>query len=173
MIVLGIDPGGRWTGLAVVDLTILTSVPPLLASFTVIRPDRGDPMTQVPRYYLDDVVSCAVDAVNRFDVDLIGVEGVNKPGGHAKGRRGHIIDPGPIIATGIVFGAVFGRRYACPCHAVSPGRNGSQIPLNRYPAPLAVTGKGNDKRRHERSAYDVAIGARGGLRLVNEGGYGS
>lgn len=174
VIVLGIDPGAVDTGLAVVDLTVLTATPPLLDWFTVHRAGatKGREMTRPPRSYLRDVLGAAVGFVNRYDVELIAVEGVNAPGGHAAGRKGHLINPGAIIATGIVFGAVFGRSWSCECVAVTPGGNGNMIPLNRYPAPLGTTGKGNDKHRHERSAYDVAIGARSGLRFVDAGGYG-
>lgn len=172
MIVLGVDPGGRDTGLAVVDTSAGgTSTPPLLASATVHRLDRG-PLEQPGRAYLTDVLAASLDLVRRFEVKLIAVEAVRKPKGHAAGRKGHLIDPAGLMGTAVVFGAVFGRSWTVPVIAIQPGGNGTYLPLGRYPAPIGTTGKGNDKRRHERSAYDVAVAAPQAQRWDTGGGYG-
>jgi hypothetical protein len=77
------------------------------------------------------------------------------------------------MATALVFGAIVGRAWTVPLVAINPGRNGSALPLDQYPDPLATTGKGGDKRRHERSAFDVATQGRVTARFaaVNGGIY--
>lgn len=162
MIVLGIDPGGRWTGYAVIETGSSSRPPELVESRTIIRPDRGDLMADVPREHLRDLLEVGLVMATEYAVDLVAVEGVTKPGGHATGRAGHIINPGPILATGIVYGALAGHPWesdptACPFVRIAPGRNGHLLPLTAYPGKLATTSKGGDKLRHERSAYDVAM----------------
>jgi hypothetical protein len=173
MIVVGIDPGGRDTGIAVVDCSLGgTSTPPLLASLTVHRSDKGR-LEQPPRGYLLDVVGAVLIAVREHGAGMVAVEAVKKPNPHVKRKNGNsIIDPAAIMGTAVVFGAIFGRSWTIPVVAVQPGGNGTYLPLNRYPAPLGTTGMGNDKRRHERSAYDVAATAPTTLRFTDAGGYG-
>lgn len=171
MIVVGVDPGARHTGIAVLDTTLANGpggyppaggVPHLLASTTVTRTDDG-PLTEPPAAYLLDVLAAIVEVVRDetrpFDglgsVDLIAVEGVTAPHWHNRGKASPI-RPDAIIGTAIVYGAVLGRAWGIPLVTVPPGRNGHALPLTAYPAPLATTGRGQDKRRHERSAYDVA-----------------
>lgn len=179
-VVVGVDPGGRHTGIAVIDTTAeptrpvrgiddvwRTPIPALLSSTTVARPDvEGEPLTYVPAAYLHDVNAAILEAVRApesvrgwaGDVDLIAVERVETPKGFAGGKR-HTIDPAGLIAASIVLGAVLGRSWGIPVVAVRAGGNGHALPLDRYPAPLATAGKGHDRRRHERSAYDVAVRA--------------
>lgn len=157
MIVLGVDPGARNTGLAVIDAaTFNAGPPPLLASYTVTRPADDRPIEAIPRSYLASVNAAIVAALNDFDVKLIGVEGVTRPTGFSKGRV-HTLDPGPIIGTALVLGAIIGRTWSVPVYRIPPKGNGHLFPLARYPEPIATKGKGHDKRRHERSAYDVAV----------------
>lgn len=178
MIVLGIDPGGRWTGFAVIDTAHnhagphggpLIATPDLVASSTVERDPEGT-MTQVPRGYLLDVVATARELVQLYSVDLVSVERVTPPNWHHRGKA-KPVRPDAIIATGVVFGAVFGREYGVPIVAVPNVANGRSLPLDRYPTPIATAGKGNDKRRHERSAYDVALRGPHAVRIATIGGY--
>lgn len=166
VIVVGVDPGGRDTGIAVVDVPAVPaySTPRLLASTTVRRADDG-PLTRIPRDYLLDVNAAILHYLAdpiRYGlntgtaVELIAIEGVEAPGGFANGRK-QLLDPAGIIATAQVLGAVLGRAWSVPVVVVRPGHNGRVLPLTRYPEPLATKGKGHDKRRHERSAYDCAV----------------
>lgn len=163
MIVVGVDPGARSTGLAVIDTTRnagMIATPFLAASITVERTDDR-PLLEVPAEYLLRVNAAVVDAVREFAGELVAVERVRRPSWHVargskSGRGGAAADPSAIMATGIVFGAIAGRAWTVPLVAIPPDGNGRVLPLDRYPVPLATTGKGNDKRRHERAAYDVA-----------------
>lgn len=174
MIVLGVDPGGRDTGIAVVDVaaTAAYSTPTLLASTTVHRADDG-PLTHVPETYLRDVLAVILTlredpAGLAPDVELIAVEGVEAPNWH-HGGKAKPIKPDAIIATAQVLGAVLGRSWTVPVVRVRPGRNGHALPLDAYPGYLATKGKGQDKRRHERSAYDVACQGPAVLRFARAG----
>lgn len=164
MIVLGVDPGGRDTGLAVVGDGIPTHQS-LLASRTVHRTGATRTLASVPRSYILDVMVATLELVNAAEPRLIAVEGVTRPKGHATGRSGHLIDPSGLLATAQILGAILGRAWSVPVVVIPPGGNGSFLPLARYPEPLATTGKGNDKRRHERSAYDVAMQGQAYARL--------
>lgn len=160
MIVVGVDPGSRDTGIAVVeDLEQFGELPRLLASVTVHRGDDG-PLIDPPDAYLVDVNAAILDAVRTWTpghrtVSLLAIEGISAPKGFAKGKK-HTLDPAPLIGTALVLGAVLGRSWPVPVVRIPPGDNGRRLPLRDYPGPLATRGKGYDKRRHERSAYDVA-----------------
>lgn len=182
MIVIGVDPGGRDTGLVVID-----DAPPvtrdrpagaidLLESLTIRRADSaaGTPIEAVPRTYLLDVMSAVRDLLQIHVGDarrgtshaLIAVEGVVKPTGHAGGRRGHLIDPAGLLATAQVLGAILARAWSVPVVRVPPGGNGSALPWTAYPEQIrAKSPLGKDNRRHMRSAYDVALLARQTLTL--------
>lgn len=160
MIVVGVDPGARNTGIAVIDYTVLRpGVPKLIASTTISRPDDGYRIEAVPRAYLQVVLGSVLEAVVDHGAAGIGCEGIHSPTGHAKGRGGHIINPGPLLATAQVVGAIIGRMWRVPCYRIEPLGNGHLFPLHVYPDPIGTRGKGNDKRQHERSAFDVALSA--------------
>lgn len=136
MIALGIDPGARWTAFALIDTS----------------PTRPE--------YLNAVAS-TVEIMAHYDavsVDVIGVEWIRRPSWRVKGKA-KPLDPTAILATGIVLGVVEAtlRRCAHPIVRIGPSGNGRLLPLTAYPGPLATGGKGTDARRHERSAYDVAM----------------
>lgn len=172
MIVLGVDPGARATGLVVVDTDVVPGIPPaLLGSTTVERPKDGRNLLDVPPEYLRSVIAAMVEAMRQIrdeatleptrHVELIAVERVRRPSWHVargskSGKGGAAADPTALLATAVVLGAILGRAWTVPVVTVPPDRNGRQLPLDAYPTPLATTGKGQDKRRHERSAYDVA-----------------
>lgn len=195
MIVVGVDPGSRDTGIAVVDVgpTIAYTVPTLLASFTVHRPDDGSDLLEVPSGYLQDVNAAILSALRpgghpvssrlaelipgRPPAELIAVERVTRPSwqvrrGSTSGRGGAAADPTGIMATAIVLGAILGRAWTVPLVAVAPKGNGKLLPLTAYPEPLATNGKGHDKRRHERAAYDVACLGPGTSRVAAATGGG-
>ncbi len=158
-VVLGIDPGGKWTGLVVRDGDTL------LAAGTVQRDahDTARDLAGAGPAYLDEVLTVA----RRYATaaDLVAIEGVHKPNPHVRGgrtRASNVIDPGPIIATAVLVGHL---RAAFPdATIVPPGRNGSGLLLTYPPAlvsdperrhGLHRTGD-QGKLRHVRSAWDVA-----------------
>lgn len=156
MRVLGVDPGARSTGYAVID-TNGYAMPTLLRWAVLDRPKDGTPLEAVPREYLVDVVAAAADAIRETDAELLSVEGIRKPNPHVNRRNGNaIIDPAGLLGTATILGALHGRLWSVPVVIVPPGQNGTYLPLNRYPDPIGTTGKGNDRKRHARSAYDVA-----------------
>lgn len=153
-VIVGVDPGAKETGIAVVDWTFLTAGPPtLLASTTVVRVD-DEPLIAPSRAYLHDVRAAVLGALVDYAGEGLGVEGLVRPKGQVR-----IIDPSALVATAQVLGAVLGSTYRHPVVSVAPARNGHLFPLHVYPAPIGTRGKGHDKRRHERSAYDVAVTA--------------
>lgn len=170
--ILGIDPGAVATGFAVIDDSTslrvdagYLSTPALLESGTVLR-NRSVPgdLIEVPRAYLGQVLSHALDLIQTHGVELIGVENVKRPAWRHRGKV-KPTDPTAIMATAIVLGAILGRRWTIPIVRVVPAANGRLLPLTDYPMPLATKGKGHDARRHERSAYDVASSAKLAARL--------
>lgn len=166
MIVVGVDPGAVDTGLVVLDTSpAVTARRPagsiaLLSTATISRPaEPGRDLLNVPDEYLIDVNAAIASAVREYAPDLIGVENVKRPAWRVGGKV-KPLDPTAIMATSIVLGAVLGRRWTVDLVRVPPDGNGSILPLHAYPEPLATKGKGHDKRRHERSAFDVALRAR-------------
>lgn len=148
-LIVGVDPGGRDTGV------ILRQGDQLHAAAIVTRDgDLADYLAEV----LDTIAGYArlhPAGADVAAVSCIAVEDVTAPTGHARGREGHIIDPAGIIETAKVFGAILATMTGVV--VVDAGGNGSQ-PLALYPellvGPLERVGTG--KRRHLRSAWDVA-----------------
>lgn len=162
VIVVGVDPGARATGIVVVDHSghpgQLSYRAELVTSTTVTRPLDDGPLVKVPRAYLVDVVATVTAAVRDHAAALLAIEDVNAPSWRHAGKT-KPVDPAGIIATAIVLGALRGRAWQLPVVDVAPGGNGRRLPLHAYPDPLCTGGKGHDKRRHERSAFDVAAQA--------------
>lgn len=163
MIVVGVDPGARETGLVVISAGIGRLGSEQLVASLTIRRDPGGDLLEIPPAYLEDVIVAVSAAVREHDADLLAVESLRKPNAHHRGKL-KPIDPAGVMATAVVWGALVGRRYytadatAVQAVAVPPGRNGS-LPLAAYPEQLRPTrglGRGADKLRHERSAFDVA-----------------
>lgn len=158
MIVLGIDPGARETGIAIAETADRT----LLAAYTVKRP-TGSPLLDVEDRYLFDVQAAVEQAVRDFDVRLAAVEGLRRPSWRKQGKVSPI-DPSAVMATAVVLGAVrvvLRHRLPVPYVVVPPDRNGAVLSWRAYPPPIAPApgGRGQDKHRHERSAFDVACAA--------------
>jgi len=162
VIVIGLDPGGRWSG-------------------GVVR--RGDDVTDfiviectAPRHgiatmdYARDVSRWAVarlaEAQALDDEVLVGIEGLRPPAKHREGTELRNLNPTGLMGTGLVFGhlcTVFPAAVEVP-----PGGHGRQM-LAAYPACLVGP---REKRadsqgilRHARSAYDIAGAARLAQRL--------
>lgn len=159
-IVIGIDPGPRYTGVSVRDDNRV------LLSSTYVRPDGIEPITwaiTVTNIIKKEVIAFYPEA-------QIGIEGVATPHSHINGQKS-LINPKWLIHLSMVVGAL---AQAFPdAVIVRPGKNGSQ-PLDSYPAQLKGrrpkdlpgTTIGAGTRNHERSAYDVAGGIE---QRVNEG----
>lgn len=167
MIVLGVDPGARSTGLALVE-SFNGRVTRLLTHATVERAPGGVVLPPSGVYTSD--VLAAVAAMAFFSglagapADVIGVEGVNRPSWHMGGRAA--ANPEPLLATAWIAGLVQGA-YPDLVRTVTPGGNGGGV-LGSYPEELVSSRErlrdnwaqkvGGDaaKLRHARSAYDVA-----------------
>lgn len=163
MIVLGIDPGARWTGFAVISSPRgMIGIPTLIESHTIANPaPQGSDLLDLPGPYLADVSTAILDLRQRLELDVVALEWIRRPSWRTGGKV-KPLDPTAILATAIVAGVAVeahARAYppGCPLERVRPDGNGRLLPLPHYPAPLGTTGKGTDKRRHERSAYDVAM----------------
>lgn len=169
VIVLGVDPGAKDTGICVIRGR------DILATHTVTT--TGD-LFPADRDYLQAVVHavascfgegawCSIAEPN--EPTLVAVESITKPNWHM-GRGGAAANPTALLATAEVLGAVLAHPWPVPIVAVPPGKNGSQ-PLGAYPPELVSAAErraknwqlkvGGGKLRHQRSAYDVArAGAR-------------
>lgn len=159
MIVIGIDPGARDTGIAVVAFD--GNTPALVSHCTVSRDIYAEGVyLPVAQDYLERIYA----AIAAESADIIGVEGVVPPNLHM-GRAA--FKTSPILATAIVSGYCqsFGKHGRII--VVPPDGNGAG-PLGAYPTTLVSprerthirwrtnTGDNNGQLRHERSAYDVA-----------------
>lgn len=148
--VIGIDPGGRNTGL------VLMVDGRLAGALVVVRkgkdalPDAG---------YLREVGSAIDDFYDRADDHhplLIAIEGLTKPTGFRKGGGKGLLNPLDLAGPAMVLGAVLLHWPAAVI--VPPGGNGSK-PLYTYPAEIQPKpgGKGADRNTHARSAWDIAL----------------
>lgn len=168
MTVVGVDPGARQTGLAVVTGDGRT----LLASSTIVRDGRIAELLVPDERYLANVVGALRDACRAWGPEIVAVELVSRPrqhlnGGLARGGKGGAAaDPSALLATATVIGAIAGRSWTpADLVLVPPGGNGGR-PVGAYPPELRGPREqlhtvGTGKLRHERSAYDVALaGAR-------------
>lgn len=159
------DPGGSFTGLAVVNVDEYDPKIRVEAWATIQR-RKGVPVLPVERDYLIDVTAWIADAVRHFDPSLVAVEGVVKPRWYFDGKA-KPIDPTPLLATAVVVGAVLARLWPVKVVEVAPGQH-SAMPTSGYPEDLRPTTRaaGKDKHRHVRSAIDVAICARSAARFA-------
>jgi hypothetical protein len=138
--VVGIDPGGRWTGVvarrfdAVVWAAVITREGDMASYLTEIKAAVGDAI-----------------ATHLLAVDVtVAVEGLVKPTPHMG-----VISLTGLLDTAVVLGAVM--AWWPSAVIVPPGDNGAG-PLTAYPARLvgAREVKGEGIARHARSAWDVA-----------------
>lgn len=150
--VLGVDPGARCTGVVLRDGDVV-----LHASTLVRDPANRDPVEWGRQVVTEIKLILAAGCPPETH---LAVEGVTVPKGFKDGRR-QPIDPGPVLFTGVVLGAVTATWPAA--FVVPPGGNGSQhithYPpelVGRRPPGLAGSSNGAGTRDHEQSAYDVA-----------------
>lgn len=149
VIVIGIDPGSRYSAIIVRDGDIV------LYASTIVRDGNQEPIA-----YARHVVTCVKEVVKEFPDAIIGVESVTDPKGFKHGQRA-ALNPKDIVRTGVVAGAVAGVFENA--FIVPPKNNGSKH-LSHYPAllqgrhPKSLPGSsvGAGTRRHEQSAFDVA-----------------
>lgn len=157
--VLGVDPGGRDTGIILVD-GVRVGGRSVRSAGELLPVDQG---------YVQSVLS-EIDGLIAGSSDSRGVvvcvEGVTRPSWHvqASASRGAAANPTGLIAAAVVLGAVLGRFPGAV--VVPPGGNGSR-PLGAYPLGLVSEGErrkkgwelrvGGGKLRHQRSAWDVAF----------------
>lgn len=171
MIVLGIDPGARGTGIALVD----TAKRGVVVSTTVRRSD--EPLVQVSPEHLDDLTA-TLDGLRDGargtgqPVELLAVEGVVAPSPHANRANGRATtNVEAILAAAQVLGVVLAWAHGTgiPLVVIRPGKNGSG-PLGGYPADLVTAAErratgwqfrpaGKGRLKDQRSAYDVAMAA--------------
>lgn len=146
--VVGADPGGRETGL------VLCAGKQVLEREVVVRTTKG---LLADTAYLNKVI----DRIHHYrsvagdDHPLLAVEGLVEPNPHLGLTK--VI---PLIATGMVLGAIL--AVYPDAVVVRPGGHGSRF-VTAYPEELRPTrgqGKGMDRLRHTRSAYDIAHAGR-------------
>lgn len=146
-VVLGVDPGSTTTGFVVRDGEEVVSW--LLAE----RPDGEGDLA-----YLQRVGTTFVIVAAKLTDPLVGIETVQKPNVWHGGKR-QVLDPQPMIITGMAAGVVVGLALQRCWHVVMvpPAKNGSS-PLPAYPSVLVGERErsGTGKLRHARSAWDVA-----------------
>lgn len=158
-VVIGVDPGSRYTAVVARDGDVV------LYAGTIVRVGNEEPIS-----YARKVVAALRPVVAMFPNAIIGVEGITDPKGFKHGQRA-ALNPKDIVRTGVVAGAV-----ACAFEdavVIRPGNNGSKH-LSHYPAslqgrrPADLPGSsvGAGTRRHEQSAFDIAEKA---LTLTVEG----
>lgn len=158
---IGIDPGGRTTGLVIRDgRTVLHHT-------LVVREGQMDP-------YLDDLLNTVHEALVRAPDSYVAVEGLNPPTPHLG-----MTSVGWLMDTAQVLGAV---RTHWDCTVVPPAKHG-KVPdiaqpaldaymAQHYPAellgPRELGGKYGGKLRHARSAWDVSVTAERRSRTVQQ-----
>lgn len=146
MIVVGVDPGGRNTGVVVRDGQH--------CSHGVVVTRRGDGVFPDAEY-LTQVCEAVAEAITIAGMEaVVAIEGVVNPNPHMG-----LSNPGGIIAAAMVLGAVLTRWPEAV--VVRPGGHGSGA-IELYPPTLvgARERNGAGKMRHARSAWDIAgVGA--------------
>lgn len=151
MIVIGIDPGARYTGVSVRDLAENT----ILLSSTYVKPEEIPIVTWA--IHVSNLI--AEEVVGAYPEARIGIEGISDPKGYSNGKKSPI-NPKHIIRAGIVLGALAMRFPEAVI--VPPGHNGTSrsgypdVLNGRRPKTLPGNAKGAGTRNHEKSAYDVA-----------------
>lgn len=145
--ILGVDPGGRFSGFCIVDDV-------LGVSFHQVIERQGDEWCN----YLSNIVN-AIES-SRSQVEFVAIEAVTKPKAYFGGKK-QMLNPQNAMDTSRVFGAVEGMLIAewgqFPV-VVPAGGNGSGD-LSAYPPQLVGPRErsGGGILNHARSAYDVCL----------------
>jgi hypothetical protein len=158
--VLGVDPGGRETGL----VTVLGDR--LIGHAVAIRETKIEPKACIDVFYLQEVLASIATLIAAPELegylDAVAIEAIDKPNPHMG-----ITNVAGAIATGAVVGAVtaWASSIGLRVLLVETAGFGKSL-LATYPAPLRGERevKGTGVLRHCRSAYDVALAARWYLR---------
>ncbi|XAO35572.1 RuvC-like resolvase [Gordonia phage Morgana] len=153
--VVGVDPGSRTTGLAVVRGTTLVA-------FDSITHDG--PVFPASTDYLRAVAAAVDSLIETHSASLLAVETLREPNWHVGGGRA-AARPGAVIATCAVVGGLQMHDFDVPLVMVPPGKHGKGY-LGSYPEELVGPGErrrpdwrvrtGTGALRHARSAFDVA-----------------
>ena len=149
-IVLGFDPGGRETGV------VLRHRDTLLAGDVVVR---HDDLTMPDGTYTRDVTGTAVRMLERHgfgprsDELIVVSEGVRYWPKKGKGAAPNLTG---LLGAAIVHGAICERWPSTI--VVPPGVGHGSFHESSYPAEIrpARHGKGKDRNRHARSAWDAS-----------------
>jgi hypothetical protein len=151
MIVIGIDPGAKYTGVSVRNI----STDEILLSSTYVKPKE----TEIVSWAIEVSARIQTDVADLFPEAKIGIEGLAAPRGYNNGKLAPL-NPKYLIFAGIVLGAV-AQRFSNAV-IVPPGHNGTSrtgypdVLCGRRPKDLPGFAKGAGTRNHEKSAYDVA-----------------
>lgn len=145
MKVLGVDPGGAATGVVLIDGDRVA------APTRLLERARGQLLDE----WVHDCAQAVLGVCSAYRPQLVAVEAVNQPTGHMgmTSLRG-LLDCAAVVG-GVA--AVCGD-YRIRLLLVAPGGHGSK-PLAAYPRELVGVREraGAGKRRHLRSAFDVAL----------------
>jgi len=150
-IVMGIDPGAKYTGVSVRNMI----TDEILWSSTYVKPAET-PMF-IWGWELGELIEN--DILSLFPTAKIGIEGIAAPRGFSNGKKSPI-NPKYVIFAAIVAG-MLAQRFP-DAVIVAPGHNGTSrsgypdVLNGRRPKTLPGSALGAGTRNHEKSAYDVA-----------------
>lgn len=146
--VIGVDPGGRYVGVAVRAFSGDVVSARVLDRHRLPLCEDRPTWARTVVVYVDDLR--AELAAAHVPV-IIAAEDVHPPRGHARGRPGHLIDPSGLIDTAVVLGAlVLAFTDLVVIAPASPGLAAG------YPAAIGKGARLGGPSEHARSAYDVA-----------------
>lgn len=169
MIVLAVDPGPRWTALVVRDTRAPETTDDAAPAAEILDRQELDDVTALGAWAL----KCATVAHNlkiRHAPDVSAVEAAVAPTAYSGGKL-KMTNPGPIIETAVIVGAIVARLHAV---IIPPDGFGAPVPSRRhleamYPpsliGPRETTGSGKSPRQHLRAAFDLAGAAASPLYL--------
>lgn len=161
-LVLGVDPGSKWCGLALVrgrdDLV----------AWDLAERSGGQSLKAWVEECHDKIGRLRLEGHRPLTIPYLGpisvaVEAVTTPQSHINGKL-RINSPESLIGTAAVMGAfiAWAASESFPCVLVPPGGNGSGR-REGYPAELWGTREGpagTGRLNHVRSAFDVALAGR-------------
>jgi hypothetical protein len=142
---VGVDPGGRYTG-------IVTRSGDGVSACCVMTRTTGDDLPD--KEYIDEVLREIASQLEQ--ADCLAVEGLVVPHGRRPDGESTIMTVAGIMGTAMIFGAVVARWPHVI--VVSPGANGA-LPEFAYPERIRKRTRLGGPSTHARSAYDVAKSA--------------
>ncbi len=156
MIAIGIDPGSRWVGVAVVDLG-LDLEDGLLAWHLWHRDRRADPAALPPFGWLEEIAATVTGLRLEHPGALVAIEQADLPLPWVKGRT-HDVHPREIGGLQRAHGYLVGRLRPV-VQVPQRGQGNGKGPDLAYPAVLRRGIRGRWTKsdlEHVRSATDVA-----------------